>query len=39
MNQDYINASQNYANDAKNKYEPSISYLLNGLDEVKVARQ
>ena len=39
MNQDYINASQNYANDAKNKYEQSLSYLLNGLDEVKAADQ
>lgn len=39
MNQDYINASQNYANDAKNKYEQSLSYLLNGLDEAKVADQ
>ena len=39
MNQDYINASQNYANDAKNKYEQSLSYLLNGLDEAKAADQ
>ena len=39
MNQDYINASQNYANDAKNKYEQSLSYLLTGLDEAKVADQ
>ena len=39
MNQDYINASQNYANDAKNKYEQSLSYLLNGLDEAKSADQ
>ena len=39
MNQDYINASQNYANDAKNKYEQSLSYLLTGLDEAKAADQ
>ena len=39
MNQDYINASQNYANDVKNKYEQSLSYLLNGLDEAKAADQ
>ena len=39
MNQDYINASQNYANDAKNKYEQSLSYLLTGLDEAKTADQ
>lgn len=39
MNQNYINASQNYANDAKNKYEQSLSYLLTGLDEAKVADQ
>ena len=35
MNQDYINASQNYANDARDKYEQSLSYLLTGLDEAK----
>ena len=39
MNQDYINASQNYANDARDKYEQSLSYLLNGLDEAKAADQ
>lgn len=39
MNQDYINASQNYANDAKNKYEQSLSYLLTGLDETKALDQ
>ena len=39
MNQDYINASQNYANDARDKYEQSLSYLLTGLDEAKVADQ
>ncbi len=39
MNQNYINASQNYANDAKNKYEQSLSYLLTGLDEAKAADQ
>ena len=39
MNQDYINASQNYANDAKDKYEQSLSYLLTGLDEAKAADQ
>ena len=39
MNQDYINASQNYANDARNKYEQSLSYLLTGLDEAKAADQ
>ena len=37
MNQDYINASQNYANDARDKYEQSLSYLLTGLDEAKAA--
>lgn len=37
MNQDYINASQNYANDARDKYEQSLSYLLTGLDEAKEA--
>ena len=39
MNQDYINASQNYANDARDKYEQSLSYLLTGLDEAKAADQ
>ena len=39
MNQDYINASQNYANDARDKYEQSLSYLLTGLDEAKATDQ
>ena len=39
MNQDYINASQNYADDARDKYEQSLSYLLTGLDEAKAADQ
>lgn len=40
MNQsNYITASQNYAKNAQDAYEQSLSYLLNGLDEAKIADQ
>ena len=40
MNQsDYVTASQNYAKNAQDAYEQSLSYLLNGLDEAKIADQ
>ena len=40
MNQsNYITASQNYAKNAQDAYEQSLSYLLTGLDEAKVADQ
>lgn len=40
MNQsDYVTASQNYAKNAQDAYEQSLSYLLTGLDEAKVADQ
>ena len=38
MNQsDYVTASQNYAKNAQDAYEQSLSYLLTGLDEAKIA--
>lgn len=40
MNQsDYITASQNYAKNAQDAYEQSLSYLLTGLDEAKALDQ
>lgn len=36
---DYILASQNYARNAKDEYEQSLSYLLTGLDEAKAYDQ
>lgn len=40
MNQsDYITASQNYAKNAQDAYEQSLSYLLSGLDEAKALDQ
>ena len=40
MNQsDYVTASQNYAKNAQDAYEQSLSYLLTGLDEAKAADQ
>ena len=40
MNQsDYITASQNYAKNAQDEYEQSLSYLLTGLDDAKIADQ
>ena len=40
MNQsDYVTASQNYAKNAQDAYEQSLSYLLTGLDEAKIADQ
>lgn len=40
MNQsNYVTASQNYAKNAQDAYEQSLSYLLNGLDEAKIADQ
>ena len=40
MNQsNYITASQNYAKNAQDAYEQSLSYLLTGLDEAKIADQ
>ena len=40
MNQsDYVTASQNYAKNAKDAYEQSLSYLLTGLDEAKALDQ
>ena len=40
MNQsDYITASQNYAKNAQDKYEQSLSYLLTGLDDAKALDQ
>jgi len=40
MNQsDYVTASQNYAKSAQDAYEQSLSYLLTGLDEAKIADQ
>lgn len=40
MNQsDYVTASQNYAKNAQDAYEQSLSYLLTGLDEAKKADQ
>lgn len=38
-NSNYITASQNYAKNAQDAYEQSLSYLLTGLDEAKVADQ
>lgn len=38
-NSDYITASQNYAKDKQDAYEQSLSYLLSGLDEAKLADQ
>lgn len=38
-NSDYITASQNYAKDKQDAYEQSLAYLLNGLDEAKLADQ
>lgn len=32
---DYINQSKNYAQNAQNEYEQSLSYLISGLDETK----
>ena len=32
---DYINQSKNYAQNAQNAYEQSLSYLISGLDETK----
>ena len=38
MNQsNYVTASQNYAKNAQDAYEQSLSYLLTGLDEAKIA--
>src|SRR5574344_486456 len=40
MNQsDYVTASQSYAKSAQDAYEQSLSYLLTGLDEAKIADQ
>lgn len=40
MNQsDYITASQNYAKNAQDAYEQSLSYLLSGLDDAKALDQ
>lgn len=40
MNQsNYVTASQNYAKNAQDAYEQSLSYLLTGLDEAKIADQ
>ena len=40
MNQsNYVTASQNYAKNAQDAYEQSLSYLLTGLDEAKAADQ
>ena len=40
MNQsNYVIASQNYAKNAQDAYEQSLSYLLTGLDEAKIADQ
>jgi len=40
MNQsDYITASKNYAKNAQDAYEQSLSYLLTGLDEAKALDQ
>ena len=40
MNQsDYVTASQNYAKSAQDAYEQSLSYLLTGLDDAKIADQ
>ena len=38
-NSNYITASQNYAKNAQDAYEQSLSYLLNGLDEAKALDQ
>lgn len=38
-NSDYITASQNYAKNAQDAYEQSLSYLLTGLDEAKAYDQ
>ena len=38
-NSNYITASQNYAKNAQDAYEQSLSYLLTGLDEAKAADQ
>ena len=38
-NSNYITASQNYAKNAQDVYEQSLSYLLNGLDEAKALDQ
>lgn len=40
MNQsEYVTASKNYAKNAQDAYEQSLSYLLTGLDEAKIADQ
>lgn len=40
MNQsDYVTASKNYAKNAQDAYEQSLSYLLTGLDEAKIEDQ
>ena len=36
---DYINQSKNYAQNAQNAYEQSLSYLISGLDETKALDQ
>lgn len=36
---DYINQSKNYAQNAQNTYEQSLSYLISGLDETKALDQ
>ena len=36
---DYINQSKNYAQNAQNEYEQSLSYLISGLDETKTLDQ
>lgn len=36
---DYINQSKNYAQNAQNEYEQSLSYLISGLDETKALDQ